>query len=159
MKDRPRALAVLIAVFLIGIVMGAAGSYLWLKPSYDISRFSESKRPSPPSNRPNDRPRFPELNLTPEQEKKFREIGMETWETMDALIKEQEAALAKKRDSIFWENVSKTRAILDEEQKVKYNDWVEKVSDRWKSAPRRTRPEPLRDNRRKPGDSKPKRIN
>ena len=38
MKDRPRALAVLIAVFLLGCLAGSAGSYFWLKK---ISGFKQ----------------------------------------------------------------------------------------------------------------------
>ena len=149
MRDRPRALAVLVAIFLIGILVGASASYLWLKPSPDSPRFSEGKHPSPP---PNDSDRLdrPELNLTPEQEKKFMEIGMETRETMNAFMEEQRIALDKKWESIFSENVRKARAILDEEQKVKYNEWVEKVRDRIKRAPRRKGPEPSKENHRKP---------
>ena len=150
MRDRPRALAVLVAIFLIGILIGAAGSYLWLKSSADSSRFSDNRRPTPPPPDKPESPKFPELNLTPDQEQKFREIGMETRGKMNAFIEEQRAALDKQRDSIFWENVSKARAILDEEQKGMYNDWVEKMREWWKRSPRPKGPERSKENHRKP---------
>ena len=40
MKDRARAIGVLIAVFLLGCLAGSAGSYFWLKRSPDFSRRS-----------------------------------------------------------------------------------------------------------------------
>ena len=152
MKDRPRALAVLIALFLTGAIIGAAGSYFWLKPTVAIDRRTENKRPTSPKVQA--RPRFPftELNLTSEQREQFSEIGEKTREKFEALGKEQwkyEAELAEKRSRIWEENNNKFRSILDKEQKVVFDDFLEKSRDWFESAPRRIGPEAPKEKRRK----------
>ena len=153
MKDRFRALAVLIAIFLVGILTGAAGSYFWLKPPADAGNPSGEMLPPPlPKSPP--RPEFPELDLTPKQKEQFGEIMEETRGKMDNMMevlrKEQRAALDNKRDSILAEHNRKVSSILNEEQRVKFNNFVTEWNEWLKKAPRHARPEPPKENRRKP---------
>lgn len=152
MKDRFRALAVLVAVFLVGIIFGTAGSFLWLKPVAEpVRNFDE--RPSPPRDRMT-RPTFPDLKMTEEQKKQFGEIMVETrerFEKVEALKREQMMDLDKKRDSILTEHNRKVGSILNKDQKLKFDNFVKEWNNWLESAPRRTRPEPPKENRRKPG--------
>ena len=150
MKDRPRALAVLVAIFLIGIIVGTAGSYFWFKPSVEVDRPVDNRRP--PSPKIQALPRFPNLDLTSEQKEQFGEIAKETREEIKALEKEQrknEADLFAKRNSILEEHNSKIRSILNEEQIVKFDDFLEKSRDWWQRTPRRMGPEQPKEKRRK----------
>lgn len=149
-NNRPRALAVLIAVFLIGIMIGVAGSYLWLKPSSEVSRSFEGKRPPPPRD---PWPDLPEFNLTSEQEEKLKPIWKETREKLEALEREMHKKLVegeKKRQEIMAENDRRVRAILNEEQKGKFDPWIEQVRKWRERSSRHMRQEPPKENRRKP---------
>jgi hypothetical protein len=159
MKDRPRALAVLVAIFLIGIILGTAGSYFWFKPSAAVDKPPDNRRS--PSPKMQARPRFPfdELNLTSEQVEQFREIGKDTGEKFEALGKEQwkyEAELAEKRNRIWEENNNKIRSILNEEQKVVFDDFLEKSRYWFESTPHRMGPETPKEKRKKPESSNPR---
>ena len=149
--DRPRALAVLIAVFLIGILIGAAGSYLWLKPSANMGRPMDGKILPPPDN---PYPEPPEFNLTSEQKQKLEEIWKETGQKMGSLMQEQrklEDDGFKKREAIMAENDQKVRAVLNnEEQKAMFDSWIEEVREWRKRSPRRMGQETSKENRRKP---------
>ncbi len=151
MKDRIRALAVLVAVFLVGIIIGAAGSFFWLKPSTDVVRTVDDIPPPPKTGMT--RPPFPELNLSEVQKKQFEEIMAETrkkFEEMEALRRDQMIDLDKRRDSILAEHNLKVGAILDEDQKMKFDNFVSKWNEWLHRASRRIRPEQPRENRRKP---------
>jgi hypothetical protein len=155
MKDRPRALAVLIAVFLVGIIVGAAGSFFWLKPSERFAGPIDGRRPSPPNG--TERSKFPELHLapglTPEQEKQFGAIFAETREKLEALRKEQwekMAELDNKINAMWVENDRRLRAVLNEEQRVIFDNWVNKKREWREKSPRHMGPEPPNEYRRMP---------
>jgi len=170
MKDRPRALAVLVAVFLVGIVLGAAGSYYWFKPAEDTARTFRDMRPTPSPPKELVRPPYPELNLTPEQAEKHAEIYAEArgklrdidtknrqqmWEQM----KVQMANLEKQEDAVWDEAYPKLIAVLDEEQKVEFDKFWEEARAYGEKLRQRRRFEPSKENRRKPPtDSNPNRT-
>lgn len=159
MKDRFRALAVLAAVFLVGIIIGVAGSHYWLKPATETVRISDNELP-PPRERLA-RPPFPELNLTDDQKKKFGEIMAETrkkFEEIEKLQREQMIDLDRKRNAILTDHNSKVDLILNDDQKVKFDNFVKEWNEWLERAPRRMRPDPPRENRRKPVESNPNRI-
>jgi hypothetical protein len=164
MKDRPRALAVLVALFLVGIVLGAAGSYFWLKPSADTARTFRDMRPSPPPPKELVRPKYPELDLTMEQaeqhaniyaetREKLRDIDAKNRQQMWELMKGQTANLEKQEDAVWDEAYPKLIAVLNEEQKVEFDKFWEEARDYGEKLRQRRRFEPPKDNRRKPGDS------
>lgn len=163
MKDRPRALAVLIALFLIGIIIGVAGSYLWLRPSQELSRDFNGRRPPSPEGIP--RSNFPRLHLspelTPEQKEQWNDILQETRGELDTLRKEQWEKMTEfdeKMNNIWQEHDQKWRAVLNEEQKVIFDEWVEEKREYRKNSPRPKGPDRPKENRRKPPtDSKPDR--
>jgi Spy/CpxP family protein refolding chaperone len=110
MTDRPRALAVLIAVFLVGGISGAAGSYYWLKQ--DTAIQSHHREEGPPGVQ--GRRRLPELlQLTPEQDARFREIMVESRKQLEQLWKRQEP-LQKQLDGLRNEQFPKVEAIRAE---------------------------------------------
>jgi hypothetical protein len=155
MKDRPRALAVLIAIFLIGTIIGVAGSYLWLRPSDKTPRPFDGRPPAASDAMP--RSDFPELRLSPEltpgQKEQWAGIFKETREKMDVLGKEQRERMNEfdaKRNNIWKENDQKLRAVLNDEQKVVFDEWVEKKREWMEKAPRRKGPETPKEKRRKP---------
>jgi uncharacterized membrane protein len=128
--DRPRALVILIAVFLLGGIIGATGSYIWLKKSMSS--------PAPmmgniPQARSQGRPRMPEfLKLTPEQETQFREIMAESRRKLGELQKEQ----APKVEAVRTETNQRFSEILNEEQRKKFEAFQKEMQNRRERAPR-----------------------
>jgi Spy/CpxP family protein refolding chaperone len=152
MKDRPRALSVLVAVFLAGIVIGATGSYYWFKFPAEAERPFDGRRPAPPPpSNTQERLTFSQiLDLTPEQDQQFKQIFEETRRKLEELRQAQEEERYQKIEAIWTETNPKLRAVLDEEQKVKFNDFLARMHDWREKAPKRERPEPPNENRRKP---------
>ena len=84
MNDRPRALAVLIAVFLSGCILGAGGSYFWLRNTQAPAR--RTVQGGLPGHLPQGRQRMQDLlKLTPEQESQFAKIMAESRRQMEAV--------------------------------------------------------------------------
>jgi hypothetical protein len=143
-KERPRALAVLIAVFLFGCLAGSAGSYFWFKKSLDSNRGSRDFGDSAIKNGPLPRPEPPNfkeiLQLTPEQDVHFKEIVGESRKQMtefrkqtDAFHFEQDAKIR----AILSEMNRKLYSILNEEQKKKFAAWQKEFENTRKRPPRR----------------------
>jgi Spy/CpxP family protein refolding chaperone len=137
--DRPRALAVLIAVFLLGCIIGSAGFYYWFekKPNVPVA----NGRNGPPSAPPHQS--LPELlQLTPDQEKRYREIMSEARKQQESLRTEQEemwdslrAKQAPKIKEIWAETNRKFSAILNEEQKAKFDAFLKEMDAMRKRPP------------------------
>jgi len=128
--DRPRALAVLIAVFLLGGIIGSAGSYYWLKRSAD-SRFRarENLRSSYPV-----RQRLSDLlQLTPDQQTKYKEIMEESRRQLNDLQTER----VPKVEAIRAEANRKILAILAEEQQKKFSAFLKETEERRRNSSRR----------------------
>ena len=123
MTDRPRALAVLISVFLLGCILGSAGSYVWLRNSPSVARRSSPR---------NYLRGLPDLNLTPEQETKFGQIVGEMRKQLDDLRKEQRPKI----EAIRNETNGKLMSILNEEQKKKFESFVKDMNNRRMRSPR-----------------------
>ena len=122
--NRPKALAVLIAVFLLGAILGSAGSYYWSsRTSVSKDRYAENKPPPR-------RPRLPDLlEMTQDQRDRFGEIMSEFRMQLEALQKEQEPKIeafqkeqAPKFEALRTETDRKILSILNEEQRIKYNE-------------------------------------
>ena len=157
MKDSRRALAVLVAVFLVGIVLGAAGSYYWLKPSVDTVRTAQNMPPPPPPPKGLVRPKYPELNLSQEQQEKHAKIYAETREKLKEIneenrerMLEQMANLGKQEDAVWDEAYPKLIAVLNEDQKVKFDRFWEKARNYGHLLRRHRGLEPPKENHRKP---------
>jgi len=138
--DRPRALAVLITVFLLGCIIGSAGFYYWFEKSQDVPVVNERNRSSPGPPRQS----LPELlQLTPEQEKRYKEIMAEAWKQHQSLRSEQEEMLGALRDKqapkiqeIWAETNRKFSEILNEEQKEKFDAFLKEMESIRKHPPR-----------------------
>ena len=137
MKDRLRALAVLITVFLLGCLAGSAGSYFWLKRSPDFRDGAMKDGPMPRPQPPN----FKQiLQLTPEQDVQFKETVAEYRRRMtefrknaDAFHFEQDAKI----QGILSEMDRKLYSILNEEQKKKFAAWKKEFENTRRRPPRR----------------------
>ena len=117
MSSRLRALSVLIAVFLTGMVIGSGSLHLWLKshPAY---------RPIPAGDLVQVDAELPELlQLSPEQEARFREIMDESRQKFDAAWTES----APKFGTIRAEMHAKILAILDNEQKKRFETFLKEM--------------------------------
>jgi hypothetical protein len=128
-KDRPRAIAVLVAVFILGCIAGAVGSYYWFGVSFHPRAAFRRNAP----------PRIPKektlpvvLQLTPDQEKSYREIMAEAGEQFELLRMEEGKFWNELRDKqrpkyeAIWAEVNrKFIAILNEEQKERFTAWLE----------------------------------
>ena len=144
MKDRPRALAVLIAVFLLGCLVGSSGSYFWFKKSQDLDRRPPDFRDNAMKNGPLPRPERPNfaaiLGLTTEQDARFKEIVAE--------YRKKVTEFRKQTDRFHFEQDEKIRAnlsemnreltaILSEEQKKKFAAWQKEFENTRRPSPRR----------------------
>ncbi|MBN2243608.1 MAG: hypothetical protein JW793_13060 [Acidobacteria bacterium] len=151
MKGRLRALAVLLAVFLAGIIIGAAGFFFWPDAPEEAMRpFNGSH---PPSRERMARPLFPQLDLTEEQKERFGHIMAETrkkFEEMETLRRRQMVDLDQKRNAILEEHNSRVASILNEDQKMKFDNFVKQWNEWLEKGSRRERPEPPKENPRKP---------
>jgi Spy/CpxP family protein refolding chaperone len=115
--NRPRALAVLIAVFLVGCIAGAFGSYYWLKKDRNVRGRHEENGPPPPQGHP----RLPELlQLTPAQDARSKEIMAETRKQLEALRTDQAPTI----EAIWADTNRKFLAILNPEQQKKFNAFL-----------------------------------
>jgi|WetSurSiteA1Bulk_404760.scaffolds.fasta_scaffold11852_2 hypothetical protein len=153
MTDRPRALAVLIAVFLMGCIIGAGGSYLWLKKNQDQARSTMQGFPSGPS--PQGRQRMQELlQLTPEQESQFSKIMAESRRQMDAVRAQDQPKIEAifteqqpKIEAIAADTNRKVMSILNKDQQAKFESLWKEMGSRRRGPPhggRETRHPPQR---------------
>ncbi len=140
MTNRPRALAVLIAVFLLGCVMGAGGMYLGLSHSRGADkRFSQNYPPGPPQGRQ----RMKELlELTPDQEAEFGRIMAESRKQMDDIRAQDRpkiegifSAQQPKIEAIFTETNKKLMAVLNPEQQKKFEGLWKEMNSRLRHSP------------------------
>ncbi len=126
MTERARALTVLVAVFFLGSVIGAAGYHL-----YTLGASASGRGFGPPGR--GGRPRMLDaLQLSPEQQKSFDAIMEESRSRMDAL----QAENAPKFKAIRAETDARILAILDEAQKKKFGELVREMDrrmGRWRS--------------------------
>ncbi len=129
MKDRPRAIAVLVAVFILGFIAGSVSSYCWFGRAVHPQMAFKSP---PPPRIPKEQTLPVILNLTPDQEKQYREIMAEAGRQFELLRIEESKVGAEwwdkqrpKYESIWSEVNSKFIAILDEGQKKRFNSWLE----------------------------------
>lgn len=142
MNDRPRALAVLIAVFLLGAILAAGGTYLLFRGSQAPERRVRGDRP--PGMPPQGRQRIQELlNLTPEQETQFGKIMAESRRQTEALRAEQqpkiEAIFAEQQprmDAILADTHRQVMAILDKDQQKKFESRWKEINSRRNRPPR-----------------------
>jgi len=134
--DRPRALIILIAVFLLGGIAGGAASYFWLK-NYLDSRAPAFSR-NVPQPRGQGRQMMSELlQLTPEQEARYREIMEESRRKFGELQKEQ----MPKINAIRIETNRKFSEILNDEQRKKFESFVKEWEGRRERMPRGRQPD------------------
>jgi Spy/CpxP family protein refolding chaperone len=131
-NERIRALLVLIAVFLLGCLVGGGTFYFWSASTY-------AARPGPFASfrRFGDRPpsMAETLKLSPDQEVKFREIMGESRRKVDEAM----AANAPKLEAIRLEMHNKLLSILNEEQKKKFESFTKEFESR-RPIPRRPPP-------------------
>jgi len=119
-RDRPRALAVLLAVFLAGCLVGGAGSFVWL-------RKAAATAGSRPAGRGQERQKLKEvLQLSPEQEAQFTAILNESRKRLAEVQREHEPKI----ESIRNETNSKLNAILNPEQQRKFAEFRREMRSR-----------------------------
>ncbi len=151
MTDRPRALAVLITVFLLGCIVGSAGFYYWFGKSRGTPDVPVANGRGGPPQLP-ERPKLPEiLQLTPEQEERFREIMLESRKQTEPLMIERQemehqlrAKQGPKINEIWAETNRKFMALLNEEQKAKYDAFLKERDSMKRRPPRGRGFEPMR---------------
>ena len=141
MKDRPRALAVLISVFLLGCIIGAGGSYFWFR---NLSVPARRAGQGPPPGSPAGHPRMEELlQLTKEQESQFGKIMEESRRKIDAVRAQDEPKIRAlfseqqpKIEAILADTNRKLMAILNEDQQKKFESLWQEMSKRRRGPPR-----------------------
>jgi len=148
-KDRPRALIVLIVVFLLGCLAGSAGSYYWFKKSIEAGRRSSDFREGAVKDGSRPRPEPPNfkqiLDLTPEQDARLKEIVAESRKQMAEFRKQTDAFHSEqdnKIKTVISEMTGKINAILNEEQKKKFAAWQKDFENKRRPSRRRDFPPP-----------------
>ncbi len=151
MKDRPRALAILIAVFLAGILVGSAGSYFYLKKSQDPLRrppdFANGAMKGGPMPRPEPMSFKEILQLTPEQDAQGGRAGDDGGRRLEESRK-QMTEFRKLTDAFHREQDAKIQAIiakmnvrlneiLNADQRRKFAAWQKDFESRRRRPPRR----------------------
>lgn len=117
---KARAIVVLIASFLLGLLIGVAGYHYFRPAKYANPPFEGRWEGGPPP----ERRRLPEiLEMTSEQEERFEVIMQESRRRLDALRVEQRAKI----DVVMEETNQNLRAILNESQKMKLEAFLEDV--------------------------------
>jgi hypothetical protein len=167
MNDRPRALTVLVSIFLAGCIIGALGFFLWARRTPDFPQvrggpetFGMARRGSVGGGGPGGQwlPRL--LQLTPEQNRRYMQVMEEFRNQLNALRIEQEKTVRYKQlmdefrrlrteqERLRTEQEPKIKAIesdtnhkiseiLNEEQKKKFAEYVKEFEDWRKRGPRR----------------------
>jgi Spy/CpxP family protein refolding chaperone len=131
MNNRPRAVVVLISVFLAGCIIGATGSFYWLR-KHPESLFRTNMGPYRMWNQRQKNP-MEDLKLTPQQEAGFKEIMDGMRKKLDGLRMEQD----HKFEAIRAETNQKLLAIMNEEQQKKFTEFIKQMEDARKRMPRR----------------------
>jgi Spy/CpxP family protein refolding chaperone len=151
--NRPRAFAVLVAVFLVGCIAGASGSYYWLKKDTDIRSRHRDEGPPGPQGRQRWMQLLHSLQLTSEQDAQFKEIMAESRKQVEPLWKQQEPLLKQmeplrrqldairdsqfdKLDAIRAETNRKLSAILNPEQKKLFEAFLKESEEMRRRPPR-----------------------
>jgi hypothetical protein len=124
-KDRVLASIVLIAVFILGCLLGAAGSYFGIKKYTKHQTATRDYGPPPPHGRPQ---LFELLEMTKEQTVRFGEIMKESRRHLDALQMEQRPKI----EAVLEETNRKIASILNEKQQKKYQEFLKDLR-RWRS--------------------------
>jgi Spy/CpxP family protein refolding chaperone len=146
--NRPRAIAVLLAVFLFGCITGAAGSYYLLKRNTQDQSHHREEGPPGLQGRQRWQEFLRSLQLTPEQDARFKGIMMESWKQMEQLRQPSEPLWKQldamrneqvpKLDAIRTETNRKVSEILNPEQRKKFDTFL-KEADTMKRRPPRGR--------------------
>jgi Spy/CpxP family protein refolding chaperone len=122
MRERTRAIAVLLAVLVLGCLIGAAGFWSHYAKHGDAQVDEMDKRRGGPP--PQRRERLPQLlGMTSEQETRFEEIMDESRQQLDALRMEQRPKI----DAVIEETNRKIQTILNDEQKMKLDAFLADV--------------------------------
>jgi len=140
MTDRPRALFVLVAVFLLGCILGSAGSYVYFrKMAGPERRGMQGFQARTGMGRGSMQNLQNVLRLTPEQQKKFQDIMAESRKQLDKLRTEQEPLFRQldqlrteqepQLEAIRSETNRKLMAVLDEEQQKKFSAFLKQTGN------------------------------
>jgi uncharacterized membrane protein len=127
MSDRIRALAVLIAVFLVGGVLGGGAVYFW---SHRMAASAGSVEPTGP---PGGQRLSDYLQLTPDQQNQFRQILAESRSQIMSIRREELPRIQTVREDTH----RKLAGILNEAQKEKFDQFVKEMAARRERMSRR----------------------
>ena len=132
MKTRIQAIAVLVAVLLLGCLIGVTGS--WLRYGKYMETRATERRGGPTFPPRYQEQRLPEqrlpelLRMTPEQKVLFEDIMRESRQELDAMSMEQQLKI----NTVIAGTNEKIRSILNDEQKTKLETSLNDVNGRRK---------------------------
>jgi len=140
MTDRPRALAVLVAVFLLGGIVGSGGMYFWQQRTRSQDRrIGQGGPPGPQQGRQ----RMKELlQLTSDQQEQFGKIMADSRKQMDEVRIQDQPKIEKifseqqpKIEAIFSETNKKLMAVLNPDQQKKFEALRKEMNSRRRHSP------------------------
>jgi hypothetical protein len=124
-RARIQAIAVLIAVLLLGCLIGAAGSWFRYRKYANVQAAAKNENlqllPQYQEQR------LPEMiGMTPEQKARFEDVMKESRQELAVLSKEQRLKI----NTVVIEANKKINSILDDEQKIKLETYLKDVNRR-----------------------------
>ncbi|HVB58582.1 MAG TPA: hypothetical protein VNE63_19435 [Candidatus Acidoferrales bacterium] len=124
-KARREAATLVVAVFLLGILLGGVGNHLWGARVWGMHREARATAPAGHFTQELSR----ELQLTPEQQKQIQKIVEDTQVQWRDLY----APLDTQREQIREESHDQMRAVLTPEQKPKFDAFLHRLEEQRKS--------------------------
>ena len=125
MTGSKQAVGYLVLVFLLGAALGTGGGY-WFASNELVEASKKQKASKKPSTVDW---LIKELDLTPEQKTQFHGILDETRETYDSIRRME---VRPRYDAARQAGREKIRAILNEEQRAKFDDLVRHLDEKEK---------------------------
>ena len=123
MKTRIQAIAILVAVLLLGCLIGSAGS--WLRYGKRMNVQANEKREDAPLLPQNNEQHLSELlEMTSEQRVRYENVMKESRDELDILSREQQMKI----DAVIAEANKKIQSILNAEQKTKLERSLQEIN-------------------------------
>ncbi len=126
-KTKREAAVLVLVVFVLGVLLGAAGNHVWGERVWGHGRMGANGRPS--RNQIIDQFTH-ELELTPGQQTQLGAIVDDTRSKLDALY----APLDGEHDRIRLDGRQRIRAILTPEQQTKFDAFMQHLDEQRKKA-------------------------
>lgn len=123
MTDKRKAIILVVVLFVLGIALGSVGMHMW-----DAHVLANQSHHSPIKDLK------AILQMGPEQEKQFDAIIKQENSKFRTLHTQEQAEWDPKRDAVRQQGRESIRAILNSDQRAKFNAFVQKLDEQHRKA-------------------------